>query len=442
MIRLHDRIIHAIRIIRGPYQKISKVNLRFYSGSFLPSLSRHRGLVEGRTSGMVPIDTCKNGMDFGSSNGFQVRLQALEDGQLRVKFPVGSTLKRATLFGWQTLWEGEKVQLVSLTPLGNSFECVLPAQGWWRWTCQSSWIDLHSVIESQSEPGSSSILKSVLNFILHPVLRWGVAACAGHLLLFLSLLHFEQIKDRALSLLTLHKTEPVTQTTVAVMNDSSASEMGDVHPFQGRSIFPAMLQHVETQIKQTDLAKKIQGLGSLFSKLSGAREVSPKKMGGNSMGVASGSANLAGSFKSLQSGLLAQQSPGQNGPGGAGKSKGSGGLRDVHWKSQFASASQGKGLTEGQQQMFFETFSKLQGKFRSCYETALLQFDEMAVTATFEAEINPEGYVSKPTFTLSGRSTPESQNTLVECLKQTLNKVKVDPKLSGIKIKNQFIFKS
>ena len=92
--------------------------------------------------------------------------------------------------------------------------------------------------------------------------------------------------------------------------------------------------------------------------------------------------------------------------------------------------------------MLSETFAKKQDQFRGCYESALLQFEELAVTVSFEAEINKEGLISKPHFTLSGRYTPDSQNQLLECLKQTVSKIKVDSKLSGIKIKNQFIFKS
>jgi len=424
MIAIRDRLLNAQKIIQGPYQKISTVQLRIYSWSFL----------EGAATHSTTLHECKHGVSFEQLQKRGIHANSGERNQLELRFPVDFTLKQATLLGWETLWAGSRVRLKH--PAGQShFEVSLPPQGWWRLENESCSIDFHSTLISQSnEEPQVPFSQRLRELFRSPAMKWATSALICHILLFVSLTHFDQWSHKLLNVLTPEtetQEEPEQQAVQIVMTDSYDPTESS---FQGRSLFPAMAQKAEAQTQPTEISNKLKNLANLFGSQPSLPAAGQRRSGQSGQNPSA----LPGGFKSLQSGLLAQQGTGT--PGGTGT--GRGGPREVHWKSQFASGSGGKGLTEGQAQMLSETFAKKQDQFRACYESALLQFEELAVTVSFEAEINKEGFISKPHFTLSGRYTSDSQNHLLDCLKQTVSKIKVDSKLSGIKIKNQFIFKS
>lgn len=102
----------------------------------------------------------------------------------------------------------------------------------------------------------------------------------------------------------------------------------------------------------------------------------------------------------------------------------------------------GQGISKRDQDELANVFRSLQSEFRGCYESALMKDDSLSVTVNYEGVIQDSGRLGQGAYDFSGTSTDEGQNHLTQCLNGVMSKVKVSKSLNGIKIKNQFIFKS
>lgn len=429
---------------RGPYKRRDQTQLNINTFSVF-------GVKESKT---VYAETLEKGTESGDSSFLPLYLKA-EGEKLKVQLPKHTLLKRATLFGWETVWNGQDAFLESNSSTQASketFEVSIPAQGWWRFAVPSSNVDLYYQTCTKTAPlglkGTLGLIKGFFTstgfqtLVLATILHYGFFyfISGDHLKKWLD---FTTAKHESPIEVTQNKEDEEKE---AAANNGGAQEMAALEevdqPFMGISLFKALQRQVEKNFKPVDVTDKLKNLGSLLK--------SPgllfKKKGDVAVGkpVSNAPQGLGGlSLKSLQSGLLGKNITTPS------KTNVRRGVPTVSsWKPQFSTTSGSGGksgahtLTDSEQQKLLAIFSGLQDQFRNCYETAVLKYDEMAVTVSFEGEITQEGRITQPNFKVSGRTTSDAQDTLLSCMKKVIGQIKVDSKLSGVKVKNQFIFKS
>jgi len=416
-VNIKTRLSNIVEIIRGPYQKKEQTLLKI---DFCSGLGKNN-------SETVKLDNSEKEISLGDQDKFPVKIRASE-GKLHIQMPFWASLYKATLFGWDTFWNGEYVGVPNESGLAKVgyFEIAVPADGWIRVVHSSNCLDIQTLIVNEDKLTPRTFFNSLKNLFKS---KYFFIAAIAHVALVVSLVNYEAIKAR---LLAQPQTSESNSQEVVDMSTGTTIEVEVENIdklFSGRSIFEAIHKDKEVNFKADDLANSVKGLSSLFTPIKGVVKQQRK---------ADSQVNLKNAIKSLQSGLLAQKAedkPVVQVPAG--------GVSDVHWKSQFVSNSGGgKGLTESDQQKLLGLFAKNQEGFRKCYELALLKFEEMAVTVTFEGEVTREGSIGSAKFSLSGRYTKDSEDSLVRCLKDVMGKMKTDPKLSGVKVRNQFMFKS
>ena len=422
MNRVVQRILNTFSILRGPFQKQGTLELH---------------------------------VDVRSPERAHLKLQHLNH-QLHLDLPKGARLRKATLTGWRTVWDGSQATLEGESFEGQTLQLAIPAHGWWNVSTKTTSVDLFHLQRSSEESLSfRTFLRKFLG-TLHgtslgtslgtyfkegfqtPALTNLAVAVAVHALLLLGALNLNLLKER---LPFLRDTQPQTitkaePTQVRVQLEKSQSE------FNGRGLFSAVEKHAEKNFKAKDVVQGLKGLKGLAKSLN---QTSPSQLV-VSEGVPDGGASkiLSDSLKSIQAGISKQSGSPRGSSSSPGPGSASEGALQVHWKSQFLTDS-GKAshkLNDGQLKILQELFARLQDQFRGCYEAALSQFEEMSVTVSFQAEITHEGRIGSQRYSVSGRSTPDSQATLLACLGNVMDQAEVDAKLSGLRIKNQFIFKS
>lgn len=408
-----NRILNTLNLLKGPYRKRSSVEVL---------LTIQSGLNQTETQ-KLSLDSMHSGLPFAMKSA---------SGKLFFQLPKTSVLKKATFLGWETFWNGLTQGSVEYQD-NKTLEIAIPADGWWRISTHSLVMDVLTVVGSQEEQ-SLSLGSSLKSFLLGKPIRIAFLALTLHLGLLYFAANLSFVLDKFKSIVFHTESQPIEEAAsappVAVLSQEAIENEAAFH---GRSIFAAIHQDKEKNFKAQDLTAGVKNLAKLLNKpMKGLPQVKVNT-------GAQGNSNSTAAMKSLQTGLV-----GKAGGAGSGVAKANSGMRDVRWNSDFQvnNGSKKGGLSEGQQQALFKIFAGYQDKFRGCYESALLKFDEMTVTVSFEAVIGPDGTVGKPLLSVSGRSTPESQEVLTRCLKNVMTQIKVDKKMSGIKIKNQFIFKS
>lgn len=421
---IKSRLLNTVSLMKGPYRKRSSVEILLTAKSALSKSQTQRLKLES-FGGNVPIDPI-GPIGLRSSSG-----------KLFLKLPKDSTLKKATFLGWETFWNGLNQKEVDLQG-GKTFEVAIPVDGWWQVSTHSFVLDVQSLIDSSKEAAYVvSFWTGLKDFLFGKQLRTYVSAISIHAGLLLLAANFGFVIEKFNSAVLHVESKPPEEAAAAPGVAAMPAEAIEADSsFHGRSIFAAIHENKEKNFKAEDLTSGVKNLAKLLNKpIQGLPQVKAKSNNPNTSG-------MVASLKSLQTGLLGRAGSGTG--TGTGIGKGGSGARDVRWSSDFQvkSGSSKGGLSEGQQQALYKIFSGYQDKFRGCYESALLKFDEMTVTVSFEAVVGGDGTVGKPVFTVSGRSTPDSQEVLTQCLRSLLTQIKVDKKMSGIKIKNQFIFKS
>jgi len=105
-------------------------------------------------------------------------------------------------------------------------------------------------------------------------------------------------------------------------------------------------------------------------------------------------------------------------------------------------SKQGKSVSSKELEEVAKIMQALGEDLRGCYETALLKYEELSVTVNYEAEVSDAGSLGNPDFATTGKTTPESEALLHTCMSKVLKRAKLSRGLSGVRIKNQFIFRS
>ena len=407
------RVLHAIHIINGPFRRKGElvVHVDDYS---------ERGRAVSTT---LEVQALRRGVKAVNSSLLAVQIVLVGD-QLRLEIPRFSTLSKATFFGWSPVWDGTVLEgIVQGASSGDRFEVSIPAQGWWRVTFHSASIYFYPTQKSVKSP-REALAVSIKNIL---------TSTAGHLSFLGLILSVGLLQAGWLKKFFQEEQLATAPTGVALVQSSGSSlAQNPDEEFSGISLFQALNRIAAKTLNAESISAGLKNLTGLIARSSQAKNHPEAPSGAPNT-------NLNTTFKNLQSGINAHSASTAGAAAVASNSP------TVHWKSQFRVESgnqAGSGVTEGQQKKILDTFNGLQDRFRSCYETALLKFDEMSVTVVFEGDINRSGGVSQQTFDIRGRTTPEASSSLKACLSAVVSSAKLDPKLSGTHIRNQFIFKS
>jgi hypothetical protein len=263
--------------------------------------------------------------------------------------------------------------------------------------------------------------------------RWLTAAFVLHILLILSF----HLYQSGFSFLLDKKTENAPAISVELTPEEQKIEIlaESLNDFSGSGI---SLSPTAAQVEQVQKsAEKISNnVSKLVQSLSGLNLSGVQK---NNSGVGVDSA--AGINNTVLNNLK-----GKFGAGGVAVSGVQGDLSAIQKGSslgaKWSADTQGRSVSEKDLAQVAEVFKSMQDQFRACYENALFKDDALSVVLHYEAEIDGSGKLGPARFSMNGKSTPESERLLKSCLEKELRKPTLSKALNGIKVKNQFVFRS
>lgn len=351
-------------------------------------------------------------------------------GNITIHFSQGSTIltipynsKIETLqnFGWKSIWDG-MTSCVSKSP--HTIEINLSGLPNVR-IIDAKQITQITKIQTK-DPGFNSGLD------WRDSLSWGargIGSIFAHIALLLVLMNLKNLNL------------PWDTTTVSIENSAEekpSAQVIDVAPAQigdysGTGLAGYGVSAAERQQAASDARAKAvsNGLSGLASKLSGI------SFGQLNIAVGSGGKGDSKALSAVQSGLSQSQGSGLNNS----LEKMAQGIigKGMKWGMY---GGNGQGISQKDQEEVAQIFRSLQAEFRGCYESALMKDESLSVTLNYEATIQATGTLGAGAYDISGSATDEGQKSLTSCLSKVLSRVKVSKNLSGIKVKNQFIFKS
>jgi hypothetical protein len=401
MLAIRRRWTSAFELAWGPYQK---------RGAKVLSVQATDGLTK------VSLEALQEGASVAP--GCTVRLCG---EQLLVSLPARARLSAVALVGSRTIWDGTAAMLMQPT-LGIR----LPATQTLRLENNgSSWIFGLSyerpAAEQVAGSGFRPLLKEVGNILqsglFHAALVVVVGVCGNYIHLpWLSPNETPVQEEQRIS--AVQKQQPVEVLT------SSDSE------FNGRGLVTATAEQV-AQVQEKRQQKIATGLSDLVAKMA---KVAVGNLG--HMAVAQGTAGgSAVTSLTNQMGQMRKTDLRDNfkfvGQGTAGK--------DSKWD---LSADKSKQVSAKDLEQVSDVFRSLQESFRGCYESALLKYEALAVAVQYEAEVTESGRLGEAAFSISGKSNGESESALKGCLSKVLHRVNLNKNLSGVRIRNQFVFRS
>jgi hypothetical protein len=318
------------------------------------------------------------------------------------------SVKTLGIFGWKTIWEGNlaqatfpiqfKLPTAELIRLERGAESVMLTldQSHPEEFGRPDWFTFRTIAKLIRDLSTSSAL--------HIALIFAVLVIHGEIRLF----H----KKEAAAKPTEQKQEiPIDFSTVAQLINQE---------YAGKSISPRPESEAATPTKTvakglTKLAELVSGMK--FSGVSTQVAQAPAQLNQNAADLEAIGNKLS---KMSRSALLSQ-------------------LQSVNVTGTSGRAG---GYDKGDQDALVKAFRGLQGDFRSCYEKALLQDSTIAVTVQMESEVLASGMLSEPALQIDGHTSSEGSKIISDCIKGVFRKVHLDRKLSGIRFRNQVIFKS
>lgn len=355
---------------------------------------------------------------------------ALTGHNIRISVASESKVEVLSWRGWITVWGGSKAKIVTNAPQ-QQIEFEIPASDLIRVTSADGKSVGLAGLKEDHPSLLSSLLPTAMN--LKASLKWfsnTLQSTALHVLFVVALLVSNHVS--VLDLLHISSKlkdaqtnpEPVPIEMVQLQNQGSE--------FNGRSISPDFSNGQTAQLKMEQKNQRvIDKLTNLVGRLSaiklpssnGSMVVSAVDKDGGSHSLLARmeqgkDASVSGNLKALTSGKAGD---------------------NMRWQLY---AKGGRELSLRDQEQVIELFKSLQPSFRACYESALLKEETLSVTVQYESEVTGDGRLGLPRYAVEGKSTPQSESALTGCITNVLSKEKVSKNLSGVKIRNQFIFRS
>ncbi|MBF0208036.1 MAG: hypothetical protein HQK53_14245 [Oligoflexia bacterium] len=449
---------YAYESFCGPFRKIDSIIVNFKLRSYLPLFRRETGTTTRTIVEKIPLAKLGNSVEFipfGASDNL-LKVKRVNTNIL-LSVPKECTLKQRTgLWGWTTVWDG-LTPAIDRHPSQSTIDIYIPPRGWWQLSTHSTTTDILFELKSKY---SVSPISATIDIIKDPTFTPIILTLVIYAVCTTFTINYAKInsliKDPSEVADTFREVEEVAEKQkIEVIAEKELDVPKEDDAFQGASIVAILNrtkikeeeklaeQKVEekkeevkkVEFKPQDLSKKIKNLSKRLSSNMLAQMKSVKLPSSKS------DATSMVSLSALRKDLLKKN---ESAPKITREPAAPPRSAQVNFKPQFKTDAKGKSNlpSDSQQKALLEIFSNSQDKFRGCYETALLKYEDLAATVTFEGEIMSDGKISAPKFNVNGRTTPESKETLVNCLKGVVQKMIFDKKMSGVVVKNQFIFKS
>lgn len=373
----------------------------------------------------VPLNQLSTGQTLSSNLSVSAREQ-----RLHFQVPKNAVVRKAAFFGWNVIWDGKKTALTGSDTLAFDVSNkdlieVTVDDATWRMSIQEARPSFFASF-AETLPDFGSLWRWFVQ-----ITKSGVThALLLSLVLYGARLDFlwDFLKNKEAEVVPVEQvqTPPPTPIELEVLAlESLRSE------FNGRNVTLDGIVD-RTQLSEQKSQKISDKINNTLSKL------------GN---ISLSGLHFSGIQKSAQDPNAAAASlrnklgQGQNVDLSATFKSGLKGLAAKPFELDTSSAS-GKSISLKEQEEVANIFRSMQDQFRGCYESALLKDESLSVTVLFESIVSGSGILSEPALQVSGTSTPEGQKSLNQCLAGLIRKIKVSKNLSGIKIKNQFIFRS
>lgn len=103
-------------------------------------------------------------------------------------------------------------------------------------------------------------------------------------------------------------------------------------------------------------------------------------------------------------------------------------------------AQKGRKMTDKERAELKQKFRVLEGEFRKIYAKALQQDPRLEVTVSFEAQIQPTGYLSVSSFKARGTYQPDTLASVKTQMAELISKVFVAKDLSGSLVRGESVF--
>lgn len=346
-----------------------------------------------------------------------------EASAFRITIPPKARLDVFSGFSWKTIWNGSLATTTSAASLELKVAANKPIRvqmndETWTW----------AVFEERELATSSWLTK--VNIIV--ALRWlqnfmgsGLLHVAAFALLLLGQRFELPWMTNPVEVSLEQKNQPVA---VEIMTQQQASE----NDFAGHGLSlaaSAAQAAAALEAKAQSVAQGLSGIAARMSRIAlgvGSQHDADSKvaMGNSTLGALAAKLGLA-------KGTAARAELQKIGNGGI-KNK-------MGWDLYGAP---GTVISLKEQEQLADIFRSLQGDFRNCYESALLKDSELSVNVQYEAEILSSGTLGDPAYAITGRATSVGEESLKSCLTSVLRRVRVGSKLSGMRVKNEFIFRS
>ncbi len=419
MLAIKNRFLSSLELLKGPFQVYGKPRLQILTRSERDGFSQRE----------LNLPEMESGFDAGNTEEFPLHVRYSDD-RLFLSLPAQTSVQRSSLTGWETIWNGFQAKL-------SETQLSIPAYGRWRICSNTASTEIFIRHPLEMPQGSRKVsFASVLAGLKSSFSKYFSGAVLAHGAIALLIFMIQNGSFKFITEMKLSQPEqeqameaaaPEMAVQVAVQDDEDA--------FNGRSIFAVPPRPVDESIQKEpvkkDLGSKLKNLAQLL-KAPSQRIAFPSAANRPSNGNTTGA--FAQSLSSLKS-TLGKPMAGQP------QVQVPHGKPQVSWTPQFMAGTGGSGTVNDTRQLM-EAFAKHQDRFRDCYESALLKFDELSVTVNFEGVVNGSGAIGGTKFIVNGRATPDSKEALTGCLNRIMSQIQVDKKYSGTRVKNQFIFKS
>lgn len=409
-----QKLYRLLDSIHGSYRK------RFTQMFFIEETVA--GKKQTHTLGLGELAT---GKTLGT--GFQI---SSNGSKLNFTVPRQATVKKASLLGWSIIWDGKKSLLTGTDTLSfevNTTDTITVSLGDASW-CLGIQEDRPSLAASL---GSEIPTAAAMAHWFKQIAKSGVAHAA-----LLTLVLYGARMDFLWNLFKHNEPEtvPVEQVQMPAPTEMDLEVLALKtleSEFNGRNVtLDGIVDRAKlSEQKSEKIANRINNalakLGNISLeglKFSGVQKSAQDPNAAadslkNRMGQGQ-NVDLSATFKSGLKGLTS---------------------KPFQWDT---SATGGKSISLKEQEEVANIFRSMHDQFRGCYESALLKDESLSVTVLFESIVSGSGVLGEPTLQVSGNSTPEGEKALNQCLTGLIHRIKVSKNLSGIKIKNQFIFRS
>lgn len=330
--------------------------------------------------------------------------------------PPGTLLQEGTPLGWKVLWDGRNESSNDNSKGANQFDFTITPQGWWRISIHSETINLLFRPKAIPEIPFLGLLKWILT---SSTVGMTIVALGLHGLTYYMVTKGPKLfGKKTIPVMDINGQNRVTRGAIPI--EGSPDYRKD---FSGMGLFSAFHSPEKPTSIASSASESLEKIGKIIA--SGNIEIKKSAINAGIAMTALPTKKAPPKPRSeIQVPVKAQK---------------------VNWNPVFFAQKRTKSdeaPSDAQLQALLDAFRKLQDPFRTCYERALVKYEDLSVSVSIAGEIIPAGHIGNTQLNVSGNKSSTSEKSLVDCLQNAMEKPKFKKWMYGVHFKNQFIFKS